>query len=177
MLNMLLRAGSAAGAAMERFITEPEGRLGWRASAQQEGGGKPLPLRLPEERVQALVLEGLGQVAFPAPTVPKRLRRQSQRRRLRQNRSQSQSRIETQSIPIHLSITWSARPSAPMSHLTVFRYIKTQGMTQTYGVQMIPNTTMHLTEKYVETTPVYDAAINLPNTGNYVGIQVRIVEV
>jgi hypothetical protein len=32
-------------------------------------------------------------------------------------------------------------------------------------------------ERYVETTPVYDAAINLPNTGNYVGIQVRIVEV
>jgi hypothetical protein len=32
------------------------------------------------------------------------------------------------------------------------------------------------TERYVETTPVYDAAINLPNTGNYVGIQVRIVE-
>jgi hypothetical protein len=32
------------------------------------------------------------------------------------------------------------------------------------------------TERYVETTPVYDAAINLPNTGNYSGIQVRIVE-
>lgn len=32
------------------------------------------------------------------------------------------------------------------------------------------------TERYIETTPVYDAAINLPNTGDYVGIQVRIVE-